>query len=1171
MGLTRMAIERPVFIFMLMVAAVLMGVIGFQSMRLEQNPDVQFGVVSITTVYPGADPDTIAQLITRKIEDGVSSVPDLQQITSSSQEGVSIVTLQFLVGTNMDVALNDVRSKTDQIIGDLPREAERPVVSKFDTTSDPVLYMVAKSDSLSNRQMRDLFDDTLKDRFARIPGVAQVSISGGEEREIQVQVRKDDLMRFGVGIGEVQQALINNSLNVPSGRIVEPTKEFSVRVKGDFRSVDEIRNMMLSIDDPGRMGVPPKRVRLTDIANVVDGNKERREYSRLDGEDALVVLVSKSKEGNAVEISRAIQRASLPSLVTPGKQVSLLEQIGEQNDIDFVVVQDQAVIIEESLLDLGIALFVGIFLVTLIVYVFLHNLRGTIIVGIAIPVCLLATILALWGFGFTLNNLSLLALALAIGVLVDDCIVVLENIYRHLRMGEAPVQAAISGRSEIGLAAIAITLADVVVFVPIGFMGGIVGQFFRPLGLGYAICVMLSLFVSFTVTPMLASRWYRAGEDLEHPKGGFARWFEGVFGRFTNLYGRQLEWALNHRWFVFIAGFAVLVATFVAIGGGSQPDFRAAVMVAAPLVAVSTAIGALVFIGNLFRKHQGKRIVKPRFILGGVGFGLMFVVAALIGFLYGQWKGDALFKFQFFPPSDAGTVTAAIELPPGSSLAETQKVVEYVERIGMENPDVEYVLSTLGTRGGGFGFPDTGPNYASVRMALHEKKALLDSIMFWVHHDSPLRTKTDVSVGAQLMEAIGRYPGATITVTAQDAQGFGAPVQMSFLSDDREALLRTVTAVRDGLATGAVPGVITPEISAKPGKPEFIALPDRARLASYGMSVGEVGQVMRTLYEGDDTAKYRVKGREYDIRVMMSLEDRNNPNLLSQVPVRFSQGQPITLNDVTVLTEGLSVDKIDRRDKQEEIRVSANLLPGFAAGTVQAQIDAWMAEKNLIAEGVRYLPAGQADLQAREGQYLFNALFLGLILVYMLLASLFNNLLYPFIIQLAQPQAMVGAILALVLTDKTLNIVGFIGIITLVGLVGKNAILLVDYANTLRSRGYDRHDALVQSGKTRIRPIMMTTLAVVLGMLPVALAIGRGSEFRETIGITIIGGMILSTLLTLLVIPCSYTIFDDLSTALGRRLNRYRGQEVATPLAADGVTLPAPDEPTATEPSEKPR
>ncbi|MCB0826525.1 MAG: efflux RND transporter permease subunit [Armatimonadetes bacterium] len=1131
-----MAIARPVFILMLMLAAILMGSIGYKSMRVELNPDVSFGVVTITTVYPGAGPDEVNTLISKKVEEAISGIANLREVNSSSQEGVSAVVLNFEIGSDIDVALNEVRTKVDQLIPSLPDGAERPLIDKLDTSQDPVLTLILKSDSLSNRQLRDLADNQLKDRFARVKGVAAVDVSGGEEREIQVRLRKDDLLRFGVGIVDVQRAIQAATINVPAGRLQSGGQEYTVRVLGEAKSVEDVENTYLTLRDPNRPG-PGKTIQIKDIADVVDANAERRSYSRLDGLDSVIVTIQKAKAGNAVEISKAIN-VPLPP-IAPGAPAppSMLKGMEQEYGITFTTSFDASKEIKESLEDLNVALIFGIILVSAVIWMFLHNFRGTLIVAIAIPVCLFTTLIAYWVFGFTINNLSMLALSLAIGVLVDDAIVVIENIYRHLTMGEEPEEAAINGRMEIGLAAIAITLADVVVFLPIGFMGGIVGQFFRPLGIGYATAVLISLFVSFTVTPMLASRWYRKGEDWEHPKGRFAQGFEKSFNWFADRYRGVLQFSLKHRWYFFGGGFAALVGVFLFTAGTFAPDVPAAIKTGMGMARPVVAIAILAFIGGLIFQRK----LKFGIFLGMLAFIGFFIAMPVLGKAYQQWKGEAVFKFAFAPPTDNGVVNINVELPAGSDITETEKVVKFLEQKAMAHPMAEYVVSDIGRRAGGFGASFRGTNFAQISVTLYEKEALLDKILFKKHEGKqrPMSVTAE-TVAADLIQSIKRVPGATVNVVTGDSFSFGSDIQLSFTSNDRDLLVKTAKTLRDRLANGEIEGVINPDITTKEGKPELRAVPDRARLAAASMTVADLGLALRTMYEGDNQAKLRDLGEEYDVRVMLDLEDRNNPQLLGSVPVAFKEGNPIYLNEVASIQQASGLDKIDRRDRQEVVNVTADLLPGFAVGSVQGEIDKWMKDEGLVPAGVNYKPLGQADAQAREMVYLQGALFIGIILVYMVLASLYNNVLYPLIIQLTQPQAMAGALLALFITDKTLNIVGFIGIIALMGLVGKNAILLVDYANTLRERGYERTEALVESGGTRMRPIMMTTFSLILGMLPVALAIGRGSEFRETIGITIIGGTIFSTFLTLLVIPCSYTVFDDISAAIGNLMRRFR-------------------------------
>jgi len=1200
MNLTKAAINRPIFIFMLMLAAFLLGGMCYTGMRVELNPEISFGTVTIITTYAGASAQDINELISKKVEDAVSGVSGLREVTSTSQEGTSTVTLTFELGTDLDAAVNDVRSKVDGVTASLPKDADKPVTYKFDTTSQPVLNLSMSSDKLNSRQLRDLVDDKLQDLYAQVPGVVQVGVTGGDQREVQVRLRKDKLFQYGLGIADIQTALANATLNEPAGHLVSGPSDYTVRVKGEYETPQQVKDTIISISDPKTFASKAAIVKLSDIADVVDSSVERTAYARLNGQDTITLNLQKARDGNSVEIKQAAD------VVT--------QQIEDQYKVDGIHITttfEEAKQITDSLNDLWFALAFGIFLVASIVYLFLHNLRGTIIVALAIPTCIFCSFIGMKMLGFTINNMSMLSLSLAIGVLVDDAIVVLENIYRHLRLGENPRDAALNGRGEIGMAAMAITMADVVVFLPIGFMQGIVGQFFKPLALGFVCAVLFSLFISFTLTPLLAARWYKAGEDLEHPKGAFARWFERRFAALENRYRNALEWALHHRWFVFILGNIALVAVIMFIMGGSADKPDQAMRSATPLVFVALLIGMMVFNRN-FRRHipkptadliwgitlaigllaailvplppmvpaaarvgialfvptilqfpiafvwnLAKPVSKMRYLASALAFGLIFPVAAMAGFAFHTWKGESVFKFQFIPDTDAGQVTASIQLPPDASLEKTQSVVQIIEDKFKSDPDVKYIVSGVGQGSqGGFSAASNGSNYANVSATLYDKESLTDRLP-WIHHTEKLRTRSDAAVAADLTEKVGRIPGAIVSIST-NGSGFGAAIQMSLTSDNHDLLLATATKVRDALSDGAIKGLINPVISTNSGKPEFQIQPDRKELADAGIDLSTFANAVRILYQGNDDAKMRVNGREYGIRVMLDLKDRDNPDLLSQVPIRFVQGNPILLSSVAHIGVAPGTEQITRRNRSEEITINADLLPGYAAGTVSSAIQTWIDSSHILPADVHYKALGQADAQAREGGFIMGALLLGLVLVYMLLASLYDNLLYPFIVQLAQPQAMVGALLALIITNKSLNIVGIIGVIALIGLVGKNAILVVDYTNTLRDRGRNRHDALVEAGPTRLRPIMMTTLALILGMLPVALAIGRGSEFRETIGITIIGGMTLSTMLTLLVIPCSYTIFDDLAIKLARLMHK-KPQHMQS--ADDN-----PDDPTVIDP-----
>ncbi|MBX3095967.1 MAG: efflux RND transporter permease subunit [Fimbriimonadaceae bacterium] len=1149
MNLTIAAIKRPILVAMFMIATIMMGILSYRNTRVELNPDVEFGVITITTIYPGAGPEEINNLITRRIEDAVSGVSGIRQINGTSQDSVSSVVVNLEIGTDVDETATEFRNRIDAIKRDLPTDAEDPIVAKIDTTSSPTMTLVASSETLSSLELRDVLDNELKDEFSRLPGVGSVSVAGGDQREIHVRLRHDDMLRYGVGILDIQRAIQASSLNVPAGRITENGREVSVRVTGEAKTVEDLGNIRVRLTDPNQPFGLSNEVLLSDIATIEDAEVEKRSNFRLDGEDAVAVTIFKSKTGTAVEVSHAI-------LTKTGQDnLNMLERITRDKGIDFIIALDTSVQIEESLFDLQFALGFGIVLVMFVTWMFLHDWRGTVIVATAIPVCIFAALIMVPLFGFTLNTITLVALSLAIGVLVDDAIVVIENTYRHLTMGEEPETAAINGRAEIGIAAIAITLADVVVFLPIAFMGGIIGQFYKPLGLTYATCVLVSLIVSFTVTPMLAARMFRKGEDFENPKGWFARGFNKFFTKFSNRYAKTLRWSLDHRWMVFGMGFAILVGLFIFIGGtfmiapedaSGNPDFKAGI---GPALAQGASmqgpafmvvvLGLAIFIGNLILKRRVKWDLIPKTLM----FFAIFPLAFFGGYAYRNlYKQEDVFKFAFLPPSDAGRINVDIELAPDASLAATTETVKLVESRIADHPDIHFLYTSVGSLSAGFAQSSSGTNLARLQVILYDKAALLDRLP-WAHHDEPLREKPDTTVASEFVERIGKVPGAVVKVQAESGFAFGAPIQMSFQSEDRDLALATAEKVIEGLKSGRIAGVIQPDLTSKPGKPELRVIPDPAKQGLDGVTTQQLGLALRTMFEGDEQVKYREGGLEYDVRVMMSEEEKTNSQLLTQIPVTFVRGRPIYVNDVATVVNTVSVDKIDRVDRKPEVRVETNLLPGFAAGSVQGEIDRWLEEDNIVPSGVTYKPLGQADAQARESQYLFGAILLGLVLVYFVLASLYNNFLYPLIIQLAQPQAMVGAILALLITDTTLNVIAFIGIVAMIGLVGKNAILLVDYTNTLRERGEPRYDALVESGRTRLRPILMTTISLIVGLLPVALAIGRGSEFRETIGITVIGGATLSTLLTLLVIPCSYSIFDDASITVGKFFAKFRRPE----------------------------
>jgi HAE1 family hydrophobic/amphiphilic exporter-1 len=1114
MNLTLAAIRRPVWVIMAMAAAMIMGYRGCTRMPVEENPEVSFPFVTVRTAYFGAGSDEIEELISKRIEDAVTTAEGIKTITSNSLEGVSIVTIEFALSVNDDAALADVKSKVDDIRALLPPEAEDPVVSKLNLAGDPILYLAADSEELTALELRDTLDNRIVDRLARVPGVAQVGVSGGDIRELRVAIHRDRLISYGLGMVNALDAIRGANLDVAGGSISSGSKETSVRVAGEFASVAELEILVIPVSDQQNPNTPPAIVRLKDIATISDGPAKVTEFTRVNGNPAVLLTVSKTREGNTVAITETIKHE--------------LEKVSEEYPISFTTTRESAKQVHESLEDLKIALALGVVLVIGIIYLFLHNFRGTMIVALAIPTCLLAAFAVIDALGFTLNTMTMLGLSLAVGILVDDAIVVLENTYRHLTHGEDPETAALNGRAEIGLAAISITMVDVVVFLPVAVMGGILGQFFRPFALTVAVATLFSLFVSFTLTPMLASRWYRKGERLED-KRGFAKWFDTSFGKLANGYRNALAKALHRRWLVFMAGWAFLFGVFMAIGGGMAPTVSEAVAGGMGMGMFAIVVAGACFIISLLRRKANVRI-----LLGGAAFAVTMVVASVIGFGLGQYKGGPLLNTRFAPSAESGQITIDVTMPPGSSLDRTLAAVERVERVGMELPEADYVVSRVGFQQTGFG-QNAGSQYGQVLVTLKDKRALMDTIQFWKPPQEDLRVRTQEELVTVLQQQIGKVPDATITVSGQTGFVGGPPVQVAVLSIDKDKV--TPAADKVIAALSEIKGIVSIDLASKPGKPEIVVRPDRVALADNDMSVQQLGAVARVAYEGNTDSKYREAGREYNIRVNFADDVRENPSLIGSVPVKFRNGNPVFLDQVAELGSGSATDKIERRDRQRQLTVTAYLLPGFVIGTVGAEIEAKLTGLDLGA-GVSYKQLGENEIMANEMPYMNAAFMLGLILVFLVLASLFNNILYPFVVQLAQPQALVGALIALMITDKPTELVVMIGILMLIGLVGKNAILMVDYTNTLRARGMSRHDALVEAGPTRLRPIIMTTLAMILAMIPVAVSLGRGSEFRSSLGVVIIGGLTLSTLLTLFVIPASYSIFDDLSLGIGKLVQR---------------------------------
>ena len=1103
MWLTRTSILRPVTITMVVLAIIVLGLVSLGKLPIDLYPKIDLPFVTVITIYPGASPQEIETLISKPIEDAVSTIAGIKNVTSTSSEGVSTLGIEFILGTNLDVATNNVREKVDAARRELPRDVDPPVIEKFSMTSIPVMTFALASPR-PPKELRHIADNVIKDRIGKIQGVGSVSVYGGDVREILVAVDKNALEGHGLTINDVVLALQATNLNLPSGSIKEGRREYGVRAVGEFHTPDEIRGVRLTT----RSG---STIYLSDVATVRDTVAERDTLARVNGADSVAVVVRKQSDANTVQVAKGA-RDELQALT--GQTFDELGKVVERAprkkgtlppDITAAITMDQSVFIGEALHDLQKHLIIGALLAVLVVFLFLHNLRGTVIVALAIPTSIVATFTPMFFAGFSINQMTMLALSLTVGILVDDSIVVIENIYRHLRLGEKPRDAALNGRIEIGLAAITITLVDVVVFVPIAFMGGIVGQFFRQFGLTVAMATLFSLFISFTLTPMLSSRWFREAEAVPMDEEGLApavarekketrlglfghlfAAFDRVYARTRLLYRGVLAWALDHRLVTVLIGLVSLVASVsIAVPWSGK----------APLL---ISIAVLSLLGLAFGGKGGR---LPMLAVGA----FCLLVA---GGLYRNLGVD------FFPRVDQGRFSVSVELPAGSSLTATDRIVGRVETYLLDKrrfPEIDYAESTVGS---------SGAQNARVEVSMVDKLT---------------RKRSDLDLVAAVDAYTRTLPGATIKVSTYEGMGGGggAPISIELSGSDMAELTR----VADRLAQKVkqVPGTTNVDTTWKVGKPEIRAQIDRNRAADRGVTTYQVASALRTSLEGDTSAKYREGSDQYDIRVQLQEFDRSRLDQVSNLVVGFGSS-PIYLGDIAGVSLATGPTKIDRKNRQRMVAVESDLQRGRATGNMEREIQKAIADVPLGNVSLYF--GGESETRRESFGNTGQALGLSVILIYILQAALFEGYLSPFIIMFALPMAMVGALLAILLAGKTFSIITMIGVIMLMGLVGKNAILLVDYTNTLRARGLSRREALLEAGPVRLRPILMTTLAMVFGMLPVALATARGGEIRSPMAIAVIGGLIMSTMLTLLVIPVLYTVFDGVAEAMMKPFRR---------------------------------
>lgn len=1022
MKLTELAIKRPAFITMIFVALAVLGIFGYSRMGVDLLPKMDWPMVSIITVYPGAGPKEIESLVSKPLEEAVSAVSNLDNVRSYSYEGVSVVLAQFGFSSNVDDVTAEVQRRIDQMRSKLPEDAQSPRITKSDLNAFPILR-VSFTGQMDQRDLYQFAKDKVKAELEQVSGVSAVTILGGHEREIRVEVDNQKLHAYGLSILQVSQALARENLDFPTGKIDEKLNQYIVRLAGKFRSIDEIREMVVASGPSPSSSI----IYLRDIADVKDTYKENFTISRLDGETSIALVIQKQSDANSVKTSDRIQAAMRDMEKDNGGRIK------------FTVAQDITDFTRHSLSEVQRDLFLAILMVAIVLFLFLHSFRNSLIVLLSIPTSLITTFFFMYLFGYTLNLMSLMALALVIGILVDDSIVVLENIHRHLEGGTDPVNAAIRGRSEIGFAAIAITLVDVVVFLPISLVGGLVGRIFSEFGITIVVATLLSLFVSFTLTPMLAAKWSRL---IRHTResflGRFIAGFETRQEKLVNGYEHLLSWALNNRKKVLVGMTGLLVA--------------------------SIALVPLGFVGSEFMTH-----------------------------------------------ADRGEFAVNVDMPLGTTIEKTDEAVKQVEAFISHIPEVQLYLSTIGKQQTQWKNVEQS-NVGQVQVKLVDKS-------------ERKRSTTDVIQAIQ--HGVETIPGLKANFALMSMWGSAnmMPVQIEIIGSDLPEVVKFSDKVAQIVAE--TKGTVDVISSWEEGKPEVQIDVDREKTAKMGLTLAEVGLAVRTAIEGDVVTKYQEGDTEYDTRVVLNKTSRNRTEDIGRLTLLNHYGQPIQLSQIANISHGKGPSEIQRKDRERLVTIAANLSGEVALGQVTASVEQAVTALGVPA-GIKVFHGGEAENMRDMFNDMTIALGLAILFVYMIMVSLFESYIHPFTIMFSLPVALVGALGSLALTGNTLSMFSMIGIIMLMGLVTKNAILLVDYTNTLRERGIVLREALLTAGRTRLRPIIMTTATMIFGMMPLALALGAGSEMRQSMAIVVIGGLISSTLLTLVLVPVVYTYMEAL-------------------------------------------
>ena len=1051
MWFTRVSLRNPVFAVMVMAALVVLGLFSLQRLKVDQFPNVDFPVVVVSTEYPGAAPEIVESEVSRKIEEAVNSISGINTLTSRSYEGQSVVVVEFQLQVDGRKAADDVREKIAVIRSSLRAEVREPRVLRYDPSSKAVwsVAVLPAADgadganaaapgtkALSPVELTNWADQVLKKRLENVRGVGSVTVVGGTRREINLYLNPQALESLGITPDQVVAAVRSENQELPVGAVRALDRERVVQIDARVERPEDFGRLIVA----RRNGTP---IRLDQVARVSDGAQEVESLALYNGARTLLLTVQKSQDENTIQVVDGLNATlkAMASQMPPG--VRLEPIVDTSRSIRVSVANVRQTLIE------------GAVLTVLIVFLFLNSWRSTVITGLTLPIALIGTFLFMYAFGFTVNMITLMAMSLCVGLLIDDAIVVRENIVRHVQMGKDPYQASLDGTQEIGLAVLATTLSIVAVFLPIGFMGGIIGKFFHEFGLTIVAAVLISMFVSFTLDPMLSSVWHdpeidKHGKPREAPRSVYDK----TIGRVTHAFDRGTE----------------------RLSDGYQTILRWAL------------------------RH------KLATVLGSVA---IFVTSVLMLPLLGT---------EFVPKADFSELSVNYNTPVGSSLELTEAKARQVDAIVRELPETRYTVTTINTGSA------QGKIYASTYVRLIDRKD---------------RQRSVDQIAALLRERLGRVPGLTVThAGAGESVGSSKQIELSLLGPDQAELERLGRLAAQRLR--AVPGLVDLDTSAKEPKPVIEVALRREAASDLGLSVGQVAAPLRILVAGQTVGNWRAPDDQtYDVNVRLAPEARNAPADLARLPFTLglqADGSPrvVRLEQVAQVREGTGPAQVNRRDLSREVSLSANTF-GRSVGEVSKDIQAEMAKISL-PPGYRWQFGGSTKSMSESFGYAVSALALAVIFIYMILASQFKSFLQPLALMTSLPLTLIGVVGALMMFRSAMSMFSVIGVVMLMGLVTKNAILLVDFAIRAREEGLERAEALLLAAKVRLRPILMTTLAMIFGMVPLAFALSEGSEQRAPMGQAVIGGVITSSLLTLVVVPVAYCYLDDLARWARRRL-----------------------------------